>query len=369
MAERPAYPEGYARPRVWAPEASNGGQFAGINQPTAGARSEEALQKGEHQIQLYSLGTPNGQKVTILLEELGVEYDAWVVNIMEQKQFTSGFTECNPNQKIPTLYDYSEMDTETGKPLRVFESGAMLLYLADKYQDFVPPIELKRERQECLNWLFWQTGTGPYMGGGLGHFFAYAPLELQYPIDRYAMEVKRELDVLNRHFGGEDAYFSDAGGEKKPRDYILGDQYSIADIAIFCWVKQLRDGYPSPFEGGPKCGEFLDFGSYTHVNAWLQRIEARPAVQRGLKVNTKAGVLERHSKSDFSPEAYEVETWFEKAGLDSKVGRHYAAQLSTKGILSVADLMAKPMAEWGIKVSRTHDPKIQEFWKNEKAGA
>lgn len=272
-----------------------------MNRPTAGARSEAPLQKGEHDIQLYSLGTPNGKKCTILLEELGVEYDAWMCNIMKHEQFTSGFTECNPNQKIPTMYDYSTVDPETGKPLRIFESGAILLYLADKFKQFVPSAEQTFKRQECLNWLFWQVGTAPYMGGGFGHFFAYAPIESEYCIDRFAMEVKRQLDVLNLHLGGEDRYFAKEGAEKKPREYICGDEYTIADIAIFAWVRQMRDGYPSPFEGGPKAGAFLEVDSYEHVKAWLERIDNRPAVKRGLKVNTQE-MAERHKKEDF-PEA------------------------------------------------------------------
>jgi len=305
MADRKAYPEGYARPAVWkAPEASLGGKFGAMNRPTAGARSEEALQKGEHAIQLHSLATPNGVKAGILLEELGIDYDAWMINIMEHKQFTSGFTECNPNQKVPTMYDYSHTDPETGKPLRIFESGAILLYLADKHKQLVPSVEQTFKRQECLNWLFWQVGTGPYMGGGFGHFFAYAPIEVEYCIDRFSMECKRELDVLNLHLGGEDRYFTKEGADKKPRDYICGDEYTIADIAIFPWVKQLRDGYPSPFEGGPKAGDFLEVTSYAHVKAWLERIEKRPAVRRGMKVTT-AKMPERHSKDDFPKEDYE----------------------------------------------------------------
>lgn len=304
--ERQSFPEGYKRPAVWAP-SDGGNTMGGMNQPTAGPRSEEALQKGQHPLQIYTLATPNGVKVTILLEELGADYDAWICSIMKLQQFTAGFTECNPNSKIPTMYDYSDPHPETGKPLRIFESGAILLYLADKYKKLVPPVTEVSKRQECLNWLFWQTGTGPYMGGGFGHFTAYAPVELKYCIDRFAMEVKRELDVLNRHFGGEDPYFDkegQEGGEKKTRQYILGDEYSIADIALFPWVKAMRDGYPGPWEGAPRAGEFLDFNSYEHVKAWVERIEIRPAVKRGRKVGT-SDMPERHSKEDFPKEDYE----------------------------------------------------------------
>lgn len=254
-----------------------------MNQPTAGARSTEELPLGKHDIQLYSLATPNGKKVTILLEELGIDYDAWFIHIMELKQFTTGFVACNPNSKIPAMYDYADVGGADKKPVRVFESGAILLYLAEKYGKFIPPASEPHKRQECLNWLFWQMGTGPIQGGAFGHFFAYAPIHIEYCLDRYTMEVKRQLDVLDQHL---------ADG----RPFLVGDEMTIADIAIWPWVEQL--GY-----GSYKSGEFLDFASYKHVNAWLDRIRERPAVKRGIKVNSMS-MKERHAKSDFPPEDY-----------------------------------------------------------------
>jgi GSH-dependent disulfide-bond oxidoreductase len=271
----------YTPPKVWKLEGENGGQFAALNRPTAGAREERDLPVGEHPFQLYSLGTPNGQKVTILFEELlaaghaGAEYDAWKIEIMQQDQFTSGFVAVNPNSKIPAL-----MDRSGDTPFRVFESGAILLHLAEKFGAFLPTDPALRA--EMLSWLMWQMGTAPLLGGGFGHFYAYAPERYRYPIDRYTMEVKRQLDVLDQHLA--------------TRDFMAGD-YSIADIAIFAWHGQLALGRQYD------AAEFLDVASYENVQRWASAIDARPAVRRGLRVNASpdrvaGGIAERHSAAD-----------------------------------------------------------------------
>jgi GST-like protein len=271
----------YVPPRVWTWDQSSGGRFANINRPIAGATHEKALPRGRHPLQLYSLGTPNGVKVTILLEELlalghsGAEYDAWLINIGQGDQFGSGFVDINPNSKIPALLDVS-----VDPPIRVFESGAILVYLAEKFGAFLPT---DATRAECLSWLFWQMGSAPYLGGGFGHFYAYAPEKWEYPINRYTMEVKRQLDVLDRNLA--------------ERRYMCGDTYTIADMAIFPWYGALAQGklYES--------GEFLDVNSYTHLQRWIADIVTRPAVIRGQKVNRPWGpeserVAERHEASD-----------------------------------------------------------------------
>ena len=275
--------EPYKPPRVWRWEKPSGGRFASINRPTSEPTHEQALPVGEHPLQLYSLATPNGQKVTILLEELlaaGVaeaEYDAWLIRINEGEQFGSGFVAINPNGKIPALVDRSG-----GAPVRVFESGAILLYLAEKFGHFLP--EDHRNRTECLNWLFWQMGAGPYLGGGFGHFYAYAPEPMEYPIDRFTMEAKRQLDVLNRHLA--------------ENEFLAGDDYSIADMAVWPWYGGLVTGkvYDAV--------EFLQADSYTHVLRWAERIAAREPVRRGRRVNRVWGppqkqMPERHEAADF----------------------------------------------------------------------
>lgn len=274
----------YTPAKVWQWNKASGGRFANINRPIAGATHEHELPVGEHALQLYSLATPNGVKVTILLEELlerGIkeaEYDAYLIDIMKGEQFGSGFVAINPNSKIPALLDRS-----TTPPTRVFESGAMLVYLAEKFGAFLPK-ELSA-RAECLSWLFWQMGSAPYIGGGFGHFYAYAPEKIEYCIDRYAMEVKRLLDVLNRHLS--------------EHQYLCGDEYTIADMANYAWYGALvaHNIY--------EAAEFLDVGTYTHVLRWVKDIEARPAVQRGRRVNKSWGpeeerLIERHSDSDFN---------------------------------------------------------------------
>jgi GSH-dependent disulfide-bond oxidoreductase len=278
MSESP-----YIPPKVWTWQKANGGRFANINRPVAGATHEQALPRGKHPLQLYSLGTPNGIKVTVMLEELlelghaGAEYDAWLIRINEGMQFSSGFVEVNPNSKIPALLDYSGTE-----PVRVFESGSILFYLAEKFKAFLPTDVA--QRTECMSWLMWQMGSAPYLGGGFGHFYAYAPLKIEYAIDRFAMEVKRELDVLNRRLADH--------------RFIGGDDYTIADMAIWPWYGSLAKGerYDS--------GEFLQVHEYTHVIRWADEIEARPAVQRGRMVNRVMGPLEtqlheRHDASDF----------------------------------------------------------------------
>jgi GST-like protein len=271
----------YVPPKVWVP-AESGGAFANINRPVAGPTHEKELPVGKHPLQLYSLATPNGVKVTIMLEELlalghsGAEYDAWLIKINEGTQFSSGFVEANPNSKIPALVDHSE-----AQPLRVFESGSILMYLAEKFGAFLPT-EV-RPRAETLNWLFWQMGSAPFVGGGFGHFYAYAPEKLEYPINRYAMETKRQLDVLDRQLADN--------------RYVAGDEYTIADMAIWPWYGGMVRGelYDA--------AEFLSVHEYTHVKRWADEIGARPAVIRGRKVNRVRGnpeeqVPERHDASD-----------------------------------------------------------------------
>ena len=273
----------YTPPKVWVWDKANGGQFANINRPIAGATHEQALPRGIHPLQLYSLATPNGVKVTVMLEELlalghaGAEYDAWLIRINEGDQFGSGFVAVNPNSKIPALLDCSGPE-----PIRVFESGSILLYLAEKFGAFVPTEPARRA--ECLSWLFWQMGSGPFLGGGFGHFYAYAPTKIEYTIDRYAMEVKRQMDVLNRRLA-ENAY-------------VGGDAYTIADMAIWPWYGALAKGQLY------EAGEFLQVNEYTHVLRWADEIARRPAVQRGRMVNRVMGPLEsqlheRHDASDF----------------------------------------------------------------------
>ncbi len=273
----------YTPPKVWQWDKNNGGRFANINKPTAGVTHEKELPVGEHALQLYSLATPNGVKVTVLLEELlelGIkeaEYDAYLIDISEGDQFGSGFVAINPNSKIPALLDRS-----TNPPTRVFESGAMLVYLAEKFGAFLPTEP--SARAECLSWLFWQMGSAPYIGGGFGHFYAYAPDKIEYPINRYTMEVKRLLDVLNRHLS--------------EHQYLCGDAYTIADIANYAWYGALVT------QNIYEASEFIDAASYTHVIRWVKDIEARPAVQRGRRVNKSWGpeeerLIERHSASDF----------------------------------------------------------------------
>ncbi|WP_438768319.1 glutathione-dependent disulfide-bond oxidoreductase [Kushneria sp. TE3] len=272
----------YTPPRVWEPKES-GGKFASINRPVAGPTHDQALSVGKHPFQLYSLATPNGVKASIMLEELlalgheGAEYDAWLVDIGEGQQFSSGFVEINPNSKIPALADHT-----TEPPTRVFESGSILLYLAEKFSALLPG-ELVA-RTETMNWLFWQMGSAPFLGGGFGHFYAYAPVKLEYPIDRYAMESKRQLDVLNRHLADN--------------QYMAGDEYTIADIAIWSWYGQLALGRLY------NAAQFLQVESYEHVMRWARAIDARPAVQRGRMVNRTFGepktqLHERHDASDF----------------------------------------------------------------------
>jgi GST-like protein len=272
----------YEPPKVWTPPAADGGTFASINRPVAGPTHEKELPVGKHPLQLYSLATPNGVKVTILLEELlalghtGAEYDAWLIRINEGNQFSSGFVDINPNSKIPALVDRSGE-----KPLRVFESGSILVYLAEKFGAFLS--SEPAERTETLNWLFWQMGSAPFVGGGFGHFYAYAPEKLEYPINRYAMETKRQLDVLDRLLA--------------ERPYVAGENYTIADMAIWPWYGQLVLG---TLYGA---GEFLSVQDYRHVRRWADAIAARPAVVRGRKVNRVFGdaaeqVPERHDASD-----------------------------------------------------------------------
>lgn len=275
--------ENYQPPKVWTWDAASGGQWAKINRPISGATHEAELPVGEHPIQLYSLGTPNGQKVTILLEELlalgesGAEYDAHLIRIGEGEQFSSGFVAINPNSKIPAMVDRS-----VHPQVRVFESGAILLYLADKFGQFIP--KSHTGRTEVLNWLFWLQGAAPFVGGGFGHFYAYAPEKYEYPINRYAMETKRLLDVLDKQLA------------RHP--YVAGEQYSIADMAVWPWFGNLALGKAYD------AAEFLDVDSYTHVQRWARDIEKRPAVRRGRIVNRTSGPLneqlrERHDASDF----------------------------------------------------------------------
>ena len=273
----------YVPPKVWEWDTESGGRFANINRPRAGATHDKELPQGDNPLQLYSLATPNGVKVTALLEELlelghtGAEYDAYTINIGEGQQFGSGFVDINPNSKIPALLDLS-----TPTPTRVFESGAIMVYLAEKFGEFLPTEP--SQRAECMSWLFWQMGSAPYLGGGFGHFYAYAPFKMQYPIDRFTMEVKRQLDVLERTLG--------------EREFLCGDEYTIADIANYAWYGQLviNNLYDSR--------EFIQADTYTNVARWAHHIEARPAVDRGRRVNRPWGdpetrVVERHSAADF----------------------------------------------------------------------
>ncbi|MBO6825560.1 MAG: glutathione-dependent disulfide-bond oxidoreductase [Sneathiella sp.] len=273
----------YTPPKVWKWDQENGGKFANINRPIAGATHDKELPKGDHPLQLYSLATPNGVKVTILLEELlakghkGAEYDAWLINIGDGNQFGSGFVGVNPNSKIPALMDYS-----TEKPTRIFESGAILLYLAEKFGEFLP--ENPADRAELLSWLFWQVGSAPYLGGGFGHFYAYAPVKIEYCIDRFAMEVKRQLDVLDRRLADN--------------QYLCGDEYTIADMAVWPWYGALVQN--KVYEAA----EFLQTHTYQNVVRWTEEIAARDAVKRGRIVNRAFGPLneqlhERHDASDF----------------------------------------------------------------------
>ena len=273
----------YVPPTVWTWNKENGGAFASINRPIAGPTHDKALPVGKHPLQLYSLGTPNGVKVTILLEELlalghtGAEYDAWLINIRDGDQFGSGFVDVNPNSKIPALLDRSGPE-----PLRVFESGSILLYLAEKFGAFLP--KAITGRTETLNWLFWQMGSAPYLGGGFGHFYAYAPTKIEYAIDRFAMEVKRELDVLNRRLADH--------------EYLAGSEYTIADMAVFPWYGGLVKGWAYG------AAEFLSVQEYTHVQRWADQLYSRPAVKRGRMVNKVTGeaseqLHERHDASDF----------------------------------------------------------------------
>lgn len=274
----------YTPPKVWTYDAENGGAWAKTNRPTAGATFEKSLPVGRHGLQLYSMGTPNGVKVTILLEELlaagisAAEYDAWLINISNSDQFGSGFVAINPNSKIPALVDRSG-----DKPIRVFESGHILLYLAEKFGAFVP--KDPAAKVEMMNWLFWLQGSAPYLGGGFGHFYAYAPAKFEYPINRFTMETKRQLDLLDQ--------------ELATKPFIAGDEYTIADMAIFPWYGNLILGRQYG------AGEFLQVDSYKHVLAWAKKLDARPAVIRGRKVNRTFGepheqLLERHDASDFN---------------------------------------------------------------------
>jgi GSH-dependent disulfide-bond oxidoreductase len=273
----------YTPPKIWVWDTANGGQFANINRPVAGATKDQALPIGKHPLQLYSMGTPNGVKVTILLEELlaarhiGAEYDAWMIEIREGDQFGSGFVDANPNSKIPALMDHS-----VSPPVRVFESGSILLYLAEKFGAFLP--KGPTQRAQALNWLFWQMGSGPFLGGGFGHFYAYAPEKIEYAINRFAMEVKRQLDVLNRHLADN--------------AYMAGKEYSIADIAIWPWYGWLVLGKVY------NASEFLQVSDYAHVIRWAEDIGAREPVKRGERVNKTWGpeelqLRERHDASDF----------------------------------------------------------------------
>lgn len=273
----------YIPPKIWSAHKENGGHFANINRPTAGSTHEKALPVGRHPLQLYSLATPNGVKVTIMLEELlaaghrGAEYDAWLIKITEGDQFGSGFVKVNPNSKIPALMDHS-----APTPIRIFESGAILVYLAEKFGAFLP-IEAAK-RAECLSWLFWQMGSAPFLGGGFGHFYTYAPVKIEYAIDRYAMEVKRQLDVLDQRLA-----------ESR---FLAGDEYTIADMAVWPWYGVLVRGQLY------EAGEFLQVQTYTHVLRWADEIAQRPAVKRGRMVNRAFGALseqlhERHDASDF----------------------------------------------------------------------
>ena len=273
----------YVPPTIWTADKQSGGRFASINRPVAGPTSEKELPVGVHPLQLYSMGTPNGVKVTVMLEELlaaghaGAEYDAWLIRIQEGDQFGSGFVDINPNSKIPALVDHSGT-----APVRVFESGAILVYLAEKFGAFLPTDNAKRA--ECLSWLFWQMGSGPFLGGGFGHFYAYAPTKIEYAIDRYAMEVKRQMDVLDRRLADH--------------QFIAGDDYTIADMAIWPWYGSLAKGLLYD------AGVFLQVQEYKNVQRWTNEVAARPAVKRGRMVNRTMGepssqLHERHDAGDF----------------------------------------------------------------------
>jgi GST-like protein len=277
-------PAGYEVPKVWTWDKGNGGTFANINRPIAGPTHDKELPVGKHPLQLYSLATPNGQKVTILLEELlaagykDADYDAWLIKIGDGNQFGSGFVGVNPNSKIPALMDHS-----TPEPTRVFESGSILVYLAEKFGAFIPKDH--KGRTETMNWLFWQMGSAPFLGGGFGHFFAYAPMHIKYAIDRCAMETKRQMDVLDRHLADH--------------QFMAGSEYSIADMAIWPWYGKLTID-----QSYPRATEFLEGRSYKHVLRWTEEVGARPAVKRGVMVNRISGDLagqlpERHDASDF----------------------------------------------------------------------
>jgi GST-like protein len=270
---KPALPASYVVPRVWtgSEDGVTAHVFTGMNRPTAGARHEAVLPRGVHQYQLYSLGTPNGQKVTIFLEELGVEYDAWPISIMNLEQFSTGFTEVNPNGKIPCMLDMS-----FDPPLRLFESANIMRYLAEKHGRFIP--SEPRMRAECFNWLFWIQGSAPFIGQ-FGHFFKYAPIQIRYAIDRYALETKRICDVLDRHLEG--------------KLFVCGDEFSIADCCLMPWFRVFDHGYDA--------AEFLQTSAYRNLNMWIERVSERPAVQRGLRVNGFGpnDIKERHSAADF----------------------------------------------------------------------
>jgi GSH-dependent disulfide-bond oxidoreductase len=275
-------PPGYVPPKVWTWDSENGGQFANINRPVSGATHDKVLPIGKHPLQLYSMGTPNGVKVTIMLEELlalghtGAEYDAWMISIGAGDQFSSGFVEINPNSKIPALMDHS-----VNPPVRLFESGSMLFYLAEKFGAFLPTGI--HERTETMNWLMWQMASAPYVGGGLGHFYAYAPFKMEYPINRFAMETKRQLHVLDTHLA--------------KNEYMVGGDYSIADMAIWPWYGSImREAY--------NCQEFLSVQEYEHLDRWVTLVGAREAVKRGRMVNRtfdtpESQLRERHDASDF----------------------------------------------------------------------
>jgi len=273
----------YTPPKVWTWNKENGGRFANINRPIAGATHKKDLPVGHHPLQLYSLATPNGVKVTVMLEELlalghvGAEYDAWLIQINEGDQFGSGFVTINPNSKIPALVDRS-----SPIPIRIFESGAILVHLAEKFGEFLPTD--RERRPQCLSWLFWQVGSAPYLGGGFGHFYAYAPSKIEYAIDRFAMEVKRQLDVLDKHLANS--------------AYLAGDAYSIADMAVWPWYGALAKGLLY------EAGEFLQVQEYTNLQRWTRLIDERPAVRRGRMVNRVFGepssqLHERHEAGDF----------------------------------------------------------------------
>ena len=281
----------YTPPQKWTYEEGNGGKFAGINRPTAGSRVYKELPVGDHDLQLHSLATPNGQKVTILLEELielGIkeaEYDAFLIDISQGDQFSSGFVDINPNSKIPAL-----IDKNNGNPIKIFESGSILMYLAEKFEKFIP--QDFNSKTQMFNWLFWQVGSAPYLGGGFGHFYAYAPKKFKYPIDRFTMETKRQLDLLDKHLADN--------------EYFAGKEYSIADMAIFPWYGLLTKGLLYD------AAEFLNVTEYKNLIRWTDKLLKRSAVKRGLMVNRswgeeKSQVIERHSSSDFEGKEFIIE--------------------------------------------------------------